>query len=240
MKKGEKDRVSMLPASLKAISQSTRKDYTQGGGVREMTLPVTEFIRRFLLHVLLEGFVRIDPYFHFDCAHPFPGLKKVIMRLRNSGVAVSRLEVKPDTRFLASGATVYLNCSKDDEFWGVRYRVVIRDIKVPGEKVIVEAVRDAAVRAWLPLEASVPSGIPSLMEAKSLRELEVISSLWERRLKGMWFPAIPGILPSGFAESFAKYLAFRAAEEQWQTTIGHGRAATLHRPANALSRVIRR
>jgi hypothetical protein len=40
----------------------TYKDYTQGGRVREMTLPVTEFIRRFLLHVLPEGFVRIRYY----------------------------------------------------------------------------------------------------------------------------------------------------------------------------------
>jgi hypothetical protein len=29
----------------------TYKDYNQGGRVREMTLPVPEFIRRFLLHV---------------------------------------------------------------------------------------------------------------------------------------------------------------------------------------------
>jgi hypothetical protein len=37
----------------------TYKDYSQGGRVREMTLPVMEFIRRFLLHVLPESFVRI-------------------------------------------------------------------------------------------------------------------------------------------------------------------------------------
>jgi hypothetical protein len=37
----------------------TYKDYSQGGRLREMTLPVEEFIRRFLLHVLPESFVRI-------------------------------------------------------------------------------------------------------------------------------------------------------------------------------------
>jgi Putative transposase len=37
----------------------TYKDYSQGGRVREMTLQVEEFIRRFLLHVLPESFVRI-------------------------------------------------------------------------------------------------------------------------------------------------------------------------------------
>lgn len=38
------------------------KDYSQGGKVREMTLPAAEFLRRFLLHVLPEGFVRIRYY----------------------------------------------------------------------------------------------------------------------------------------------------------------------------------
>ena len=37
----------------------TYKDYSQGARVREMTLPAEEFIRRFLLHVLPESFVRI-------------------------------------------------------------------------------------------------------------------------------------------------------------------------------------
>lgn len=37
----------------------TYKDYRQGGRVREMTLPAQDFIRRFLLHVLPESFVRI-------------------------------------------------------------------------------------------------------------------------------------------------------------------------------------
>jgi putative transposase len=40
----------------------TYKDYTQGGRTREMPLPVEEFMRRFLLHVLPEGFVRIRYY----------------------------------------------------------------------------------------------------------------------------------------------------------------------------------
>ena len=40
----------------------TYKDYSQGGRVREMTLSAEEFIRRFLLHVLPEGFVRIRYY----------------------------------------------------------------------------------------------------------------------------------------------------------------------------------
>jgi hypothetical protein len=40
----------------------TYKDSSQGGRVREMTLPAEELIRRFLLHVLPAGFVRIRHY----------------------------------------------------------------------------------------------------------------------------------------------------------------------------------
>jgi hypothetical protein len=38
------------------------KDYAHGGGPKTMTLKATEFIRRFLLHVLPAGFVRIRHY----------------------------------------------------------------------------------------------------------------------------------------------------------------------------------
>lgn len=40
----------------------TYKDYSQNGRRREMTLPVEEFIRRFLLHILPHRFVRIRYY----------------------------------------------------------------------------------------------------------------------------------------------------------------------------------
>ena len=38
------------------------KDYTRGGGRKTMTLKAVEFIRRFLLHVLPAGFVRVRHY----------------------------------------------------------------------------------------------------------------------------------------------------------------------------------
>ena len=38
------------------------KDYAHGGKQKEMTLRATEFIRRFLLHVLPSGFHRISHY----------------------------------------------------------------------------------------------------------------------------------------------------------------------------------
>lgn len=47
----------------------TYKDYSQGGRRREMTLPVEEFIRRFLLHILPHRFVRIRYYGLFANRH---------------------------------------------------------------------------------------------------------------------------------------------------------------------------
>jgi hypothetical protein len=38
------------------------KDYADGGKVKPMTLDAVEFIRRFLLHILPKGFVRIRQY----------------------------------------------------------------------------------------------------------------------------------------------------------------------------------
>jgi hypothetical protein len=40
----------------------TYKDYAHGSQIREMSLPAEEFIRRFLLHVLPQGYVRIRYY----------------------------------------------------------------------------------------------------------------------------------------------------------------------------------
>ena len=47
----------------------TYKDYSQNGRRREMTLPVEEFIRRFLLHILPHRFVRIRYYGFYANRH---------------------------------------------------------------------------------------------------------------------------------------------------------------------------
>jgi Putative transposase/Transposase zinc-binding domain len=45
------------------------KDYAQGGRTQQMTLAATEFIRRFLLHVLPKGFMRIRHYGYLANRH---------------------------------------------------------------------------------------------------------------------------------------------------------------------------
>lgn len=59
-------RVAISNQRLVALSEGQVtfrwKDYADGNAVKEMTLDVSEFTRRFLLHVLPEGFVRIRHY----------------------------------------------------------------------------------------------------------------------------------------------------------------------------------
>ena len=55
----------------------TYKDYSQAGQRREMTLPAEEFIRRFLLHILPDRFVRIRHYGLFANRHRASNLERV-------------------------------------------------------------------------------------------------------------------------------------------------------------------
>jgi hypothetical protein len=59
-------RVAISNQRLVALSEGQVtfrwKDYADGNAVKEMTLDVREFTRRFLLHILPRGFVRIRHY----------------------------------------------------------------------------------------------------------------------------------------------------------------------------------
>ncbi len=66
-------RVALSNHRLVAVADGkitfTYKDYSQDGRRREMTLPVEEFIRRFLLHILPHRYVRIRYYGLFANRH---------------------------------------------------------------------------------------------------------------------------------------------------------------------------
>ena len=59
-------RVAIANSRLLALTDGkvrfTWKDYRQGGMIKAMTLDASEFIRRFLLHALPDGFHRIRHY----------------------------------------------------------------------------------------------------------------------------------------------------------------------------------
>jgi len=74
-------RVALSNHRLVALEQDrvtfTYKDYSQGGRRKEMTLPAEEFIRRFLLHILPDRFVRIRHYGLFANRHRTRNLERI-------------------------------------------------------------------------------------------------------------------------------------------------------------------
>ncbi len=64
------------------------KDYARGGKQGQMTLPATEFLRRFFLHVLPKGFVRIR---HFGfLANRFRASRLALSRINSAGLEIWR------------------------------------------------------------------------------------------------------------------------------------------------------
>jgi len=70
------------------------KDYAQGGQQRTMTLEATEFIRRFLLHVLPHGFMRIRHYGYLANRHRRRKLEVCRRLLRCHGPAEPQADVQ--------------------------------------------------------------------------------------------------------------------------------------------------
>ena len=73
------------------------KDYADGGRRKEMTLDADEFIRRFLLHVLPKGFVRIRHYGLLAARH-VDGKLADCRRLLGSGGAAGEIETTSPTQ----------------------------------------------------------------------------------------------------------------------------------------------
>jgi hypothetical protein len=69
------------------------KDYAHGGGQKAMTLKATEFIRRFLLHVLSSGFVRIR---HHGFLANRVGREKLALCRELLGVEATPVPVEPE------------------------------------------------------------------------------------------------------------------------------------------------
>ena len=69
------------------------KDYAHGGGERTMTLEAPEFIRRFLLHVLPSGFVRIR---HYGFLANRIGREKLALCRELLGVEATPVPVAPE------------------------------------------------------------------------------------------------------------------------------------------------
>ena len=83
-------RVAIANSRLLALDDGkvrfTWKDYRKGGVTKVMTLDATEFIRRFLLHTLPDGFHRIR---HYGCGMDTAGHSRA--QPRRSTIAAAAL-----------------------------------------------------------------------------------------------------------------------------------------------------
>src|SRR5207249_2082925 len=74
------NRVAISNSRLVSLDQGEvtfeYKDYAKGGKKKLLTLPAEEFIRRFLLHVLPKGFVKVRHYGLLANAHREGKLKR--------------------------------------------------------------------------------------------------------------------------------------------------------------------
>src|SRR5262249_51940701 len=70
------------------------RDYARGNKQRLMTVSAQEFIRRFLVHVLPKGFVRIRHFGFMANAHRFASLERC-RRLLSMAPVISSTDVAP-------------------------------------------------------------------------------------------------------------------------------------------------
>ncbi len=163
----------------------------------------------------------LDPSFHFDLRHPFPGTALVRARLwRNYKIAWSLeadyLREKPvyvcDVNPAGSGSLGH------DQFHVSRQTATVW--KGPGRSspIFTEKV-SASLRSWLPVYNAMPDQ-PHFeqlwKEFYSNSAPEKISQkivhAFKLRAENIWFPDLPGLRADQIAENYSEYLGFRAIE----------------------------
>ncbi|MCX6101585.1 MAG: DUF2726 domain-containing protein [Candidatus Bipolaricaulota bacterium] len=148
--------------------------------------------------------IDLDPSFHFDLRHPFPGRDAVLERLWSKyRVAWSSVSLGGDEQFHT--------CNRRALVWR------------PGEKeqpAVFSQDVSASLRSWLPLRTEVPSPdmfhlTPNRIQgaAASPSPNEILEQ-FRIRVESMWFPRLPGLSAWDITEHYAEYLGFRAVE-QW-------------------------
>ena len=161
--------------------------------------------------------VDLDPTFHFNLRHPFPGSQIVRERLwRNHMIAWefderSRSSAAQYVCEVFSGRTGKLH---HDQFQTNEVRTAIWPAgSSRGHEVYSETV-SVTIRAWLPLRPEVPQAdyLGLLFSGSTARSPKEIAEEFKIRVESMWFPSLPGINVHDITENYAEFLGFRAIE----------------------------
>jgi hypothetical protein len=158
--------------------------------------------------------VDLDPSFHFDVRHPFPGVAAVHERLwRKHRIAWDGSDHRrfADARFVCSISLGSCGSLHDDQFvTHVRQaalwppgRPSLRD-----QPPIFSQEVEVTLRAYLPLRTDVPPPPFFTDWADALAAVEQARV----RAESMWMPWLPGVSVYDVAENYAEYLGLRAIE----------------------------
>lgn len=165
--------------------------------------------------------VDLDPSFHFDLKHPFPGREIVVERLwRNHRVAWSmvRPERHRTAQYLCDVMFGSSGPSTNEQFHKCTRRASVWRLADTERAAVFSEEVSVSLRSWLPLRVEVPS--PDVFQVlrdevhgpnAAVKAQEIINQ-FKIRVESMWFPGLPGISRWDIAENLAEYLGFRAVE----------------------------
>ena len=159
--------------------------------------------------------VDLDPSFHFNLRHPFPGSRLVQERLwRKHRIAwdMDSARRRASPQLLCDATLRRCGSLKSDQFHTCEVQASAwKPNAKPREAVFSEPV-EVTVRSWLPLGTLVPEADLSPFGLSSLKELEAAVEQFKIRVESMWFPDLPGISVWDVSQNYAEYLGFRAIE----------------------------
>ena len=161
--------------------------------------------------------IDLDPAFHFNIRHPFPGIVTMQERLWQKYRVVWEYWRFAFPNRISSAVYICNVDIKDlgnlehDQFFTCRARAMVWKNGTSREKTIYSTFVSASIRSWLPLNQKIPdfNDISKLLIKGNTNALD----LFQKRIESMWFPELPGINAWPIAENYAEYLGFRAIEK---------------------------
>lgn len=155
----------------------------------------------------------LDPNFHFNIRHPFPGIQVVQERLwKRYQIAwrFSRENRKNIASYICNIEAVETHLGHN-QFDRCIVRAKVWKNGNAEKNAIYSTKCSASIRSWLPLKQKVPdwSEIGPLLNNGDQRAV----ILFENRVESMWMADLPGINAWDIAQNYAEYLGFRAIEK---------------------------
>ena len=172
----------------------------------------------------------LDPSFHFDLRHPFPGTALVRARLwRNYRIAWS-LEapyLRETPVYLCDVNHAEFGSLGRDQFRVSRQTATVWKGSDRSSLIFTEKV-SASLRSWLP----VYNAMPELPHVEQLWKEFYSSSTPEKigqkivhafklHAENMWFPNLPGLRADQIVQNYSEYLGFRAIERWAKKQLPH-------------------